>query len=94
MVNYKSLIGRQWKYGFFDCYTIVRDYYKLLGISLPDYERPKDVETCESIFLKESDKLNFEEVNINDRRPNDVLIMKEICLLEDLSTQEYKFNDI
>ena len=76
MVNYKSLIGRQWEYGIFDCYTIVRDYYKLLGISLPDYERPKDVETCESIFLKESDKLNFEEVNINDRRPNDVLIMK------------------
>ena len=76
MVNYKSLIGRQWEYGIFDCYTIVRDYYKLLGISLPDYERPKDVETCESIFLKESDKLNFKEVNINDRRPNDVLIMK------------------
>ena len=76
MANYKSLIGRQWQYGVFDCYSIVRDYYKLLGIDLPDYERTKDVESCESIFLKESNKLNFKEVDINLRKPNDVLIMK------------------
>ena len=75
MVNYKALIGRQWKYGFFDCYTIVRDYYELLGISLPDYERPKDVETCESVFLKYV-PLFFKEVNINNRKENDLLIMK------------------
>ena len=54
----------------------MRDYYKLLGIDLPDYERPEDVESCESIFLKESNKLNFKEVDINLRKPNDVLIMK------------------
>ena len=67
MVNYKSLVGRQWQYGIFDCYSIVRDYYKLLGINLPDYERPEDVDTCESIFLKESNKLNFKQVDINER---------------------------
>ena len=76
MVNYKSLVGRQWQYGVFDCYSIVRDYYKLLGINLPDYERPEDVDTCESIFLKESNKLNFKQVNINERKVDDVLIMK------------------
>ena len=76
MVNYKSLVGRQWKYGIFDCYSIVRDYYKLLGINLPDYERPEDVDTCESIFLKESKKLNFKQVDINERKANDVLVMK------------------
>ena len=76
MVNYKSLVGRQWKYGIFDCYSIVRDYYELLGINLPDYDRPEDVETCESIFLNDANKLNFKKVNINERKPNDVLIMK------------------
>ena len=76
MVNYKSLVGRQWKYGIFDCYSIVRDYYKLLGINLPDYERPKDFETCESIFLSDANKLNFKEVDINERKADDVLIMK------------------
>tara|TARA_R100000329_G_scaffold47107_1_gene43936 strand:- start:922 stop:1296 length:375 start_codon:yes stop_codon:yes gene_type:complete len=76
MVNYKSLIGRQWEYGIFDCYSIVRDYYGLLGINLPDYERPENVETCKSIFLNDANKLNFKEININDRKPNDVLIMK------------------
>ena len=59
MANYKSLIGRQWQYGVFDCYSIVRDYYALLGIKLPDYERPESFETCESIFLKNANKLNF-----------------------------------
>ncbi len=76
MANYKSLIGRQWHYGVFDCYSIVRDYYALLGINLPDYKRPDDPDTCESIFLKESSKLNFKKVSLDLRKPNDVLIMK------------------
>ena len=76
MANYKSLIGRQWQYGVFDCYSIVRDYYALLGINLPDYERPESFETCKSIFLSDASKLNFKQVDINQRKPNDVLIMK------------------
>ena len=54
----------------------MRDYYALLGIDLPDYVRPKNFETCESIFLNDANKLNFKKVNINERKPNDVLIMK------------------
>ena len=76
MVNYKSLVGRQWQYGIFDCYSIVRDYYKLLGINLPDYERPENFGTCKSIFLSDADKLNFKQVDINERKADDVLIMK------------------
>ena len=59
MVDYKSLVGRQWQYGVFDCYSIVKDYYELLGINLPDYERPNDFQTCKSIFLNDANKLNF-----------------------------------
>ncbi len=76
MANYKPLVGREWKYGIFDCYSIVRDYYALLGIDLPDYERPEDPDTCKSIFLNDAKKLNFYEVDIEQRKPNDVLIMK------------------
>lgn len=75
MVNYKSLVGRQWQYGVFDCYSIVRDYYALLGINLPDYERPKDIDICESVFLKNLPKF-FKEIKISDRKQNDLLLMK------------------
>ena len=76
MANYKSLVGRQWSYGKFDCYTIIRDYYKLIGIIIPDFKRPKDLITTESIFMKEAPKNNFKLVNFDDRKENDMLIMK------------------
>ena len=71
MVNYKSLVGRQWEYGIFDFYTIVPDYYELLGINLPDYERPKDVKTCESIFLKDLDNFILNKKNLSDKLIDD-----------------------
>ena len=76
MADYKSLVGRQWLYGKFDCYTIVRDYYKLLGIIMPDYERPKDLITSDSIFLDQAKKCNFKQIDFEERSKDDVLIMK------------------
>ena len=76
MADYKSLVGRQWLYGKFDCYTIVRDYYKLLGIIMPDYERPKDLITSDSIFLDQAKNCNFKQIDFEDRKKDDVLIMK------------------
>lgn len=75
MADYQSLIGRQWEYGVFDCYSIVKDYYKLLGIDLPNYKRPNDIDTCESIFLKNAPKF-FKKVEFCNRKENDLLIMK------------------
>jgi cell wall-associated NlpC family hydrolase len=76
MVNYQSLIGRVWEYKKFDCYTLMRDYFSLLGIDLPHYKRPDNLENCESIFLDQMPKQGFEQINLNERLPNDVLIMK------------------
>ena len=76
MVNYQSLLGRQWKYGVFDCYTMVRDYFALEGVRLPDFERPADLETSDSIFLAQAERIGFSQVEYNSRRPGDVLIMK------------------
>lgn len=76
MVNYRALIGRQWEYGKFDCFTLVRDWFKLQGIELPDFERPVDLETCDSIFLQQALAIGFEEIAYTSRRPGDVLIMR------------------
>ena len=76
MANYKSLIGRQWQYGKFDCYTIIKDYYELLGVIMPDLKRPEDIDTGESIFLKQAKICNFTEIDFEERAKNDVLIMK------------------
>jgi cell wall-associated NlpC family hydrolase len=75
MVNYQTLIGRQWEYGKFDCFTLIRDWFGLQGIQLPDFERPDDLQNCESIFLKQALAIGFEQVGYNKRRPGDVLIM-------------------
>ena len=76
MVDYRSLVGRQWEYGKADCFMLVRDWFKLQGVELPDYERPKSTETCESIFLKEMPLQGFEAVTLQTRQPGDVLIMR------------------
>lgn len=37
------LVGRDFKHGLLDCYSLVRDYYaEILGIDLPDFEREED----------------------------------------------------
>lgn len=76
MVNYQSLIGRQWNYGVNDCFTLVRDWFKLQGVQLPDFARPDDLEVCESIFLQQAEAIGFKPVAMERRKPGDVLIMR------------------
>ena len=76
MVNYQSLLGRQWNYGVFDCFTLIRDYFKLQGIKLPDFARPEDLEISESIFLQQAEAIGFKQVEWSKRKAGDVLIMR------------------
>lgn len=76
MVNAQSLVGKAWDYGKQDCFTIVRDYYALLGLNLPDFERPADLERTESIFLRHAAELDFAEIDFDSRQEGDVLIMR------------------
>jgi cell wall-associated NlpC family hydrolase len=76
MVNYQSLIGRSWEYGKTDCYSLMKDYYQLLGIQLPEYIRPLKLETCDSVFLEQLPKRGFKKIPLNERLPNDVLLMR------------------
>lgn len=76
MADYQSLIGREWDYGKQDCYTIVRDYFALQGIALPDFNRPAELESSPSIYLREAVALGFKQVSLAERRPGDVLLMR------------------
>ena len=76
MVDYRPLMGRQWEYGKQDCFSLLRDYYQLLGIKIPDFPRPESLERTESIFLKHAKAVGFERVPFEDRKPHDVLIMR------------------
>ena len=76
MVNYRALIGRQWDYGRTDCFSLVREWFGLKGVAIPDFERPADLDSCESLFLAEARACGFFQVEIDRRRPGDVLIMR------------------
>ena len=76
MVQYQTLIGRHWEYGRHDCFTLVRDWFQLQGVQLPDFARPDDLETCESIFLQQAEAIGFQQVELSSKRPGDVLIMR------------------
>ena len=76
MANYRQLIGRPWKYGKQDCYSLVQQYYALVGIELPDFERPENLETTDSIFLYHAKALNFNRVAFDDREEGDVVLMR------------------
>ena len=59
----------------FDCFTLIRDFFKLQGVELPDFERPSNLETCDSIFFEQAERIGFKPVSYENRCPGDVLIM-------------------
>ena len=76
MVNYRQLIGRRWQYGVSDCYTLLRDFYGLMGVALPDFERPDDLARSHSVFLRHAAELGFREIEMSDGKFGDVLVMR------------------
>ena len=76
MDHYRTLIGRRWEYGVNDCFSLVRDYFALKGVVLPDFDRPPMLDRCESIFLQQAERIGFMQVHYSRRRPDDVLIMR------------------
>jgi cell wall-associated NlpC family hydrolase len=76
MVDYQSLVGLRWEYGVNDCFTLVRQWFKLQGIELPEFARPENLEVCNSIFLEQAEAIGFEQVEYDRRLPGDILIMR------------------
>jgi len=72
----RPLLGRQFQHGGDDCYGIVRDYFKRLGVALPDFVRePEWWERGASLYLENYEKAGF-SIASDAPRANDVLLMQ------------------
>lgn len=69
------LLGRKFEHGIFDCYTIFRDAYHLMGIDLPDFERKNQWwMRGENLYLKNMRNNGFYEICMEDAQPGDVIL--------------------
>lgn len=74
----QPLIGRKYLYGVFDCYSLVRDFYRMQrGIELLDFPRMGEWWLRgEEWFLDNFKKAGFEEVPFSEARNGDLLFFK------------------
>lgn len=70
------LIGRQFHHGVLDCYTLIRDWYRIeRGITLPDFERTDDWwHEGKNLYLENFSKAGF--VVADTPQHGDVLLMQ------------------
>jgi len=71
-----ELQGRPFIYGWQDCYSLVRDWFRVVrGVRLLDYPREADFwETGRSPYLEQFESFGFEQVS--DLMPGDALLIK------------------
>lgn len=71
------LVGRQWSHGVLDCYSIIRDWYKLeCGIELLDFDRSDGWwERGQNLYLDNFEKAGFVRVAGEPQR-GDVILMQ------------------
>lgn len=74
------LVGRTWSHGVLDCYSIIRDWYRMeRGVTLPDFHR--NVEWWykgENIYVENFEKAGF--VRVDDKpQHGDVLLMQVLA---------------
>jgi proteasome lid subunit RPN8/RPN11 len=76
------LLGREFAHGVLDCYTLVRDYYaRVLGIDLPDFERPDrwwEAPPARNLQLyrRHFASAGFAEVDPGELRVHDGIVMQ------------------
>ncbi|MDR5774917.1 MULTISPECIES: C40 family peptidase [unclassified Caballeronia] len=74
------LIGREFVHGVHDCYSIVRDYYKVeRGIDLPDFERDDRwwEDGKSNLYMEHFAEAGFVDVGQDAQlQPGDVLLMQ------------------
>lgn len=79
-MEYENLLGRPFELGRYDCFTMVRDFYKQnFDIDLRNYARPKDwLSDNTDIIGLSHEKEGFEKLtdwSIKTLRPGDLLCM-------------------
>jgi proteasome lid subunit RPN8/RPN11 len=73
-----DLVGREFVYGDTDCYTLIRDYYRIEhNIILNNYDsKDKWWNDGEDFYVKNFEYEGFKQVEASDMQPGDMLFMK------------------
>lgn len=73
--NIPHLLGRKFKHGETDCYTLFRDAYMLSGVDFPNFERANDWwHENKSLYLDNMEKQGFERAI--EPQQGDVILMQ------------------
>ena len=83
-VNYPKgykppLIGREFKHGLVDCYTLIRDYYKEhLGLDMYNYPRSDQwwLKTNENLYIDNYEREGFVKITDGSIKEHDFLLMR------------------
>lgn len=74
-----ELEGRPYIFGVYDCYSVLRDYYKMeLGVDMPNFNRNEDFFlNGDDLYMDNAEDTGFVQVDINDIQKNDIIL---ICI--------------
>ncbi|WP_298983493.1 NlpC/P60 family protein [uncultured Roseibium sp.] len=77
-VDTQPLVGREFRHGVTDCYSLVRDYFKLKrGVTIPEFPRKDEWwKLGENMYLEGFEKAGFIEIQQSEVRPGDCFLMK------------------
>lgn len=72
------LVGREFEHGKMDCYTLYRDFYRLAGYEMKNYERDDHWwEDGLNLYLDNIEKEGFEKVtDLHDLQIGDVILVQ------------------
>jgi len=71
------LVGRPYVYGVYDCYSLIRDFYKEeYKIEIPDFPREWGWWENEDMYLDKFTEAGFEEISESEIKRGDVFLVK------------------
>lgn len=72
----QPLIGRQYVHGSQDCYTLVRDWYALEGLCLPDFDRSDQWWNAgQDLYVDNFERCGFVEIDPSELDYGDAILM-------------------
>lgn len=76
----RPLLGRVFLHGINDCYSLIRDWYRLKGITLPDFPRSDGWwrEPGLDLYGQGFEKARFRRVEVSEIRPGDVVLFSVV----------------
>ncbi|MFA5396237.1 MAG: NlpC/P60 family protein [Methanogenium sp.] len=78
----QDLLGRPFIYGVYDCFGLVRDYYRMHGKTIPNYPRewnwwsPDENGVCGNDIMDHLEDGGFSIISVSELKPGDVIIGK------------------